>query len=341
MGNLKFSDGEKPLAEADFVKIEKKLNAKLPDAMKKLYAASNGGMPSPCMWVDATGALGEMEIFHFLPFLYIKGRAKAEHLIIDGIALNSWKEGTLPRELLPFAADIDGNFFCINLGSEDIVHFTTDDGEAVQKGTIRKLNDSFSDFIQSITGFSGASDPEYSDEAYAMEIPGLGKVRKDESTGWYCSKPIAVPMLDGKECEVTVEGYDEDECKEEFHTAIANFLAGNPAVLREADEALFRYYQDFEAYWLEEGNPRIRTAKKLWQHVEFGFEPMVTRRHHGDKKVYVTIECNCAWEEEHGLQIVLRKGLKVNKLGGYDGHLTNADAYDDESLENVIYHSLS
>ena len=45
----------------------------------------------------------------------------------------------------------------------------------------------------------------------------------------------------------------------------------------------------------------------------------------------------CGWEEEHGLQLVLKNGLKVNKLGGYDGHLTNSDAFDDESLEHVIY----
>jgi hypothetical protein len=27
----------------------------------------------------------------------------------------------------------------------------------------------------------------------------------------------------------------------------------------------------------------------------------------------------------------------VNKVGEYDGHCTNADAYGDESLEDVVY----
>lgn len=35
--------------------------------------------------------------------------------------------------------------------------------------------------------------------------------------------------------------------------------------------------------------------------------------------------------------LVLKNGLKVNKLGGYDGHLTNSDAFADDSLENTIY----
>jgi hypothetical protein len=170
-----------------------------------------------------------------------------------------------------------------------------------------------------------------------MEIPCLGKVTKDKEFGLYYSKPIAVPMFGGKQCQIALEGYDEDERKEDFHAAIANFLASNSAVLREADEPLFRYYKDFEEYWLEEGNLQIKSAEELWQHIELGSKAIVTRRSRGDKGVYITIECGCDWEDEHGLQLVLKNGLKVNKLGGYDGHLTNSDAFADKSLENVIY----
>jgi hypothetical protein len=64
---------------------------------------------------------------------------------------------------------------------------------------------------------------------------------------------------------------------------------------------------------------------------------MVTRREHGDEGVYVSLNCECDWEEEHGLQIVFKNGLKINKVGPYDGHLTNSDAYGDESLEETVY----
>jgi hypothetical protein len=63
----------------------------------------------------------------------------------------------------------------------------------------------------------------------------------------------------------------------------------------------------------------------------------VRRRPYADKGIYISVECGCEWEQEHGLQIVLKSGLKVNKLGGYDGHFTNSDAFDDEGLEHVIY----
>jgi hypothetical protein len=170
----------------------------------------------------------------------------------------------------------------------------------------------------------------------AMEVPGLGEVTKGERFGWYYSKPMPVPMFGGEECRIVLRGYDADENKEDFHVAISNFLSGNPAVLREADEPLYRYYKDFEGWWLEDGNEPIKPAE-VWQHVRLGSEPMVERRWHGDKGIYISVECECDWEQEHGLQLVLKNGLKVNKLGGYDGHLTNSDAFGDERLESVIY----
>jgi hypothetical protein len=127
------------------------------------------------------------------------------------------------------------------------------------------------------------------------------------------------------------------ERKEDFHVAIANFLSGSPAILREADEPLSHYYKDFESWWLEDDKQPIRSEDELWQHVRLGSKPMVSRRRYGDKGIYISVECGCDWEEEHGLQLVLKNGLKVNKLGGYDGHLTNSDAFADDSLEQVIY----
>src|SRR5947207_3526718 len=92
----------------------------------------------------------------------------------------------------------------------------------------------------------------------AMEVPGLGEVTKDERFGWYYSKPMPVRMFGGKECRIVLEGYDEGEHKEDFHVAITNFLSGSTTVLREADEPLFRYYKDFEEWWLEDDNQPIK-----------------------------------------------------------------------------------
>ena len=53
--------------------------------------------------------------------------------------------------------------------------------------------------------------------------------------------------------------------------------------------------------------------------------------------MYISLECECEWEIEHGLQIVFKDGLRINKVGSFDDHVTNADAYGDPRLEDVVY----
>ncbi|MBX9655673.1 hypothetical protein K2Y11_18820 [bacterium] len=171
-----------------------------------------------------------------------------------------------------------------------------------------------------------------------MEILGLGEVTKDNDFGWYCSKPMMVPVL-GTVCRILVEGYDDDSRQHEFHVAISNFLQLSPNALKESEEHIFRYYQKCNAS-CEMHSPEclsIETSSGVWPHVRIGNEVIVTRRAYGDKAIYVSVECNCDWEVEHGLQIVFRNGQRVNKIGQYDGHLTNSDAYNDDSLEDVVF----
>ena len=172
-----------------------------------------------------------------------------------------------------------------------------------------------------------------------MEIPGLGKLEKDEELGWYYSASIPVEVLNGQPCRFVVEGYDEDLQKEDFHIAIKNFLSLGRTALNEAAPYVFQYYEDCNSHWDPEDDEfvTIATPNEVWRHVQFGQEPSVSRRHRKDKSIYISLECNCDWEQEHGLQIVFRNGLKVNKIGPFGSHLTNADAFADDALEDVVY----
>ena len=179
-----------------------------------------------------------------------------------------------------------------------------------------------------------------SDAPKTFEVPSLGLVTREDRFGWYTSGPVEVPAL-GHECHLILEGYAEDTGKSDFHVAIANFLHLQKSELSNGDDALFRYYKDYEEWWIEGGHPPLKSPSEAWAHVRFGREPAVIRRAYGDHEVYVSVECECAWEEEHGLQLVFKHGLRINKLGSYDGHLTNSDAFADGRLEDVIYHALS
>ncbi len=103
---------------------------------------------------------------------------------------------------------------------------------------------------------------------------------------------------------------------------------------------MFLYYKDCEPFWVEEGGSPIGNVGDLWEHVRLGHEPVVRRRAYEDRAVHVSLEGECAWEPDHGLQLVFERGRRITKLGGYDGHLTNADAYGDRRLEDVIFHPL-
>jgi len=168
-----------------------------------------------------------------------------------------------------------------------------------------------------------------------IHIPGLGQVRSD-GPGSHISVPISVKVLSGERCEISVEGYEDDENQEDFHVAIANFLSIEPSVLDAAEPYIFQYYQDCSAYVPE---LTIRSSDEVWRHISFGY-PTVFRDLSGNGGIYVSLECGCDWEEEHGLEIVFRNGAEVNKIGPCDGHPTNSDAYDDPGLGEVVYRRL-
>jgi hypothetical protein len=175
-----------------------------------------------------------------------------------------------------------------------------------------------------------------------MNVPGIGTVTKDDELGWYFSEPLAISALRGRICRIVLEGYAEDPKQEEFHIAIANLLSSERDLLDEAEEYVYLYYEGVRSTLLpsDSGYADIDRAQ-LWNHVQVGSEPMVSRRTYGDKGIYVSLECNCNWEPEHGLQLVFKNGSTIKKVGPYDGHLANSDAYADDRLENVVYHSKS
>ncbi|MFI0450171.1 DUF6985 domain-containing protein [Actinomadura sp. 6N118] len=177
-----------------------------------------------------------------------------------------------------------------------------------------------------------------------MQIPGFGQVVKDIDLGWYQSEPVPVPALGGVLCRVIVDGYDEDPAPEDFHAAIRAFLALERSALVAAAPSIFAYYRDIMDDVVDAGDDdwyvEIEGPDTVFDHIQFGDAPTISRDSHGDRHVYVSLECECDWEPEHGLQIVLRDGRTVTKVGPYNGHLTNAAAYADDTLEGVVYHTL-
>lgn len=171
-----------------------------------------------------------------------------------------------------------------------------------------------------------------------MEIPGLGPVTVDTQFGNLVSAPLPVPVLGGRLCRFEVVGYDHDEAKEEFGTAVRAFLGLDASALTAASLPVFEYYTDVRNEVGDEGFPSIAGPDDIWSHVSPGAEVTVERDLGGNGQVYVSVECECAWEPEHGLQLVFRGGRSVSKVGPFDGHLTNGPTFGGDDLADVVYH---
>lgn len=170
-----------------------------------------------------------------------------------------------------------------------------------------------------------------------MQIPLIGRVTKHpELSGILVSQSVAVPIFGGQPCVFGLMGYERDPQQHEYHAAIANFLAASPDVLRTADLELKYYYQDIpQPFWRWfRFSP---AAKKLWQSVQFGKTVYVQRRPAGDRGIYITVDCEFGAAVEDGLYLVFKNGSSLTKLGPFDGHLTNAEAFADSAFENVVY----
>ncbi|MFQ6398998.1 DUF6985 domain-containing protein [Nocardia sp. KC 131] len=178
-----------------------------------------------------------------------------------------------------------------------------------------------------------------------MQIPSLGTLTFDSELDGYRADPIPVSVLGGSSCQLALTGYASDPTPEDFHTAVSEFLALTPSALQAAAPSVFAYYRDVMDAVVADGDNdwyvEVASEDAVFDHVQFGDELRVLRGHDGDQHVYVSLECECDWEQEHGLQIVFRDGRTVTKVGPYDGHLTNSRAYGDSRFDGVVYVTLS
>lgn len=147
---------------------------------------------------------------------------------------------------------------------------------------------------------------------------------------------IRIPYFDNAEVELIDDPEDPGA-----EMALETFLMLTPADRIVDSRHVFAYYRDFhEAVggqdWLDEQMGVPETPADIWKHVTP--TTLDLRKGRGDDSSwYVMVEANCAWEEEHGLLLVWRDGRTLTKVGGYDGHVTNANAYADDGLRDVVY----
>ena len=159
-----------------------------------------------------------------------------------------------------------------------------------------------------------------------MNIPLLGRLDAEpDSPEWLKSQPRPVPFFDGQKLEFVLDSLEESD-KEDVNDAIASFLKLDPSDRLAASQYVFANYVKMAARD-PDLDCRIESEDAVWDHVQ-PTAVCVSRRDRRDCAIYVAISANCDWDQEHGLQIVFRRGSELARVSDYDGHLTHTDAYD-------------
>ena len=150
-------------------------------------------------------------------------------------------------------------------------------------------------------------------------MPGVGPLTLDDEWGWYRSAPVAAGALGGAVGQIVVPKERATSAeRDEVQHVVGTFLTTDDHALREAGPDVFAYYLDTARLAREQGwdvqLPVIAGPESVWDHVTFGREFQVDREPDVDHRVYISVECDCAWEPEHGLQLVFCSGRAVSKV---------------------------
>jgi len=162
-----------------------------------------------------------------------------------------------------------------------------------------------------------------------MELNTIGKIITNAHiNSWFDSELIKIPYFAKEKLRFIIEDIEDDSNKEDFETAISNFLSLTVKNREFSTKYVYKNYCDFiEEVGEDDLDFHVTEPAEIWNFVK-PEEIHVSRRVYGDRKVYISIIATCEWEIEHGLQIVYREGKQLNRVSQQDGHLTYCDAYD-------------
>jgi hypothetical protein len=144
--------------------------------------------------------------------------------------------------------------------------------------------------------------------------------------GALMEKRINVNYFDGAEL-LLIEDPDTPIAMAELQA----FLNLSAADRLAASRHVYAYYRDFREEtggesWLDAQMGVPSGPEAIWAHVR----PLsiVTRYDSANPScsAYVVVECNCDWEEEHGLMLSFLGGHTLVKCGEYSHHITNRGA---------------
>ena len=159
----------------------------------------------------------------------------------------------------------------------------------------------------------------------------LGLLRWEDPC--WVSDPIPAPIFGGAPIAIQIfpEGDDEAAVDDERVEVLERFFALPPQRALEIVPHLWLYYLQVRA--AIDDVVQIAGPTQVWAHVHPKF---VSAERDGHGAIYASIEGECDWEVEHGIQLVLLNGERWVRVSDFSGHLTDGRAYARPLLDTWI-----
>jgi len=130
------------------------------------------------------------------------------------------------------------------------------------------------------------------------------------------SKPISIPYFDNKELKISFVEAKHEPYLKEADQVLERFLKMEIQSRLNDSELVHEYYsQTLKLGYCKD--LRLSSIKDIWNFV-IPNEIIIDWEDEG--KYYLWVSCGCAWEEEHGLQLVFKNGENLTRASGHDGH---------------------
>ena len=164
-----------------------------------------------------------------------------------------------------------------------------------------------------------------------FEIESIGKLlpHPDVPDEWLISKPVSIPFFDELKLSFTFDGDDlknDDSFSSEANKLIELFLMKNNNDRLIASNLVYQNYRTVQNYYdsqpIRSEPLKLKTENEIWKFI-YPQGINVCRDSLDEKNLYLRVECECEWEEEHGLQLIFKNGAELVRVSSIDGHLTD------------------
>jgi hypothetical protein len=158
-------------------------------------------------------------------------------------------------------------------------------------------------------------------------IQGLGNLEHDPEFERWQSQPVKVNLLDGKLLPfILADEWNQVSLLQPIESAAANFLNLGPEHREEVTELVYKNYEEMLEVSTFQALP-IREKSEIWKYV-YPTEILIKQGvdnyptdifiKHGLDEIYIVVSGYCKWEEEHGLEMVFKKGNEIVRVSEID-----------------------